>query len=59
MEFYVFFISSNGTIDFKTILATSKEHTISYFNEITSNKYEIAGVFKKGNYGLKLVTGIL
>ena len=37
MEFYVFFISSNGTIDFKTILATSKEHAISYFNEITSN----------------------
>ena len=47
MEFYVFFISSNGTIDFKTILASSKKHAISYFNEITSNKYEIAGVFKK------------
>lgn len=59
MEFYVFFISSNGTIDFKTILASSKEHAISYFNKITSNKYEIAGVFKKGNYGLKLVTGLL
>ena len=59
MEFYVFFISSNGTIDFKTILASSKKHVISYFNEITSNKYEIAGVFKKGNYGLKLVTGLI
>ena len=59
MEFYVFFISSNATIDFKTILASSKEHAISYFNEITSNKYEIAGVFKKGNYELRLVTGIL
>ena len=47
MEFYVFFISSNGTIDFKTILASSKEHAISYFNEITYNKYEIIGVFKK------------
>ena len=59
MEFYVFFISSNGTIDFKTILASSKKHAISYFNEITYNKYEIAGVFKKGNYGLKLITGII
>lgn len=31
MEFYVFFISSNGTIDFKTILASSKNmpfHTL-------------------------------
>lgn len=59
MEFYVFFIGSNGNIDFKTILASSKKHAISYFNEITSNKYEIAGVFKKGNYGLKLVTGLI
>lgn len=59
MEFYVFFVSSNGTIDFKTILASSKKHAISYFNEITSNKYEIAGVFKKGNYELRLVTGLI
>ena len=47
MEYEIFFIKSNGKLDSKKIFAFSKDITISHFNQITLDKYEIKGVITK------------